>query len=74
MSHIERKTELKRKRQRKQKLQKLKKKLAHAKNPTEAHAVELKIHRISPFWQPPGAAAAASAPSSEKKSRSSKKS
>ncbi len=72
MSHIERKTELKRKRQRKAKLAKLKKKMAQAKNPNEAGQLEAKIHRISPFWTPAGSASAA-APSKEKKSRGGKK-
>lgn len=56
MSHIERKTELKRRRKRRQKLRKLKAKLAKVKNPHEAHVVQQKIKVISPFWEAPKAA------------------
>jgi hypothetical protein len=56
MSHIERKTELKRRRKRQEKLGKLKAKLARAKNPGDTLAILQKIKRISPFWQQPGAA------------------
>ena len=54
---VERKTELKRRYQRKKKLTKLKKKLATAKDGREKEAVLKKIHTISPFWQEPTAQA-----------------
>jgi hypothetical protein len=53
MSHIERKSELKRRRHRREKVKKLRAKLSHAKNPTEAQAILGKIRTISPFWQVP---------------------
>ena len=56
MSHIERKSELKRRRHRREKIRKLRAKLSHAKNPTEANAIVTKIKAISPFWHPPGQA------------------
>jgi hypothetical protein len=54
---VERKTELKRRYQRKKKLTKLKKKLATAKDGREKEAVLKKIQVISPFWQEPAAQA-----------------
>lgn len=54
MSHIERKSELKRRRHRREKVRKLRTKLSHAKNPTEAQAILGKIRALSPFWQVPG--------------------
>ena len=53
MSHIERKSELRRRRTRRAKLRKLRDKLAKAKTSQEAEAILSKIRRISPFWQPP---------------------
>jgi hypothetical protein len=53
MSHIERKSELNRRRQRREKVRKLRVKLSHAKNPTEAQAILNKIKVISPLWQVP---------------------
>lgn len=52
MSHIERKTELKRKRKRRATVAKLKEKLAKTKNPSDQQAIVTKIKRVSPFWQP----------------------
>jgi hypothetical protein len=52
---VERKTELKRRYQRKKKMTKLKKKLATAKDGREKEAVLKKILVISPFWQEPAA-------------------
>jgi hypothetical protein len=57
MSHIERKTELKRRRKRRAKLQKLKGKLAKAKTSGDTQTILQKIKRVSPFWKPPEAAA-----------------
>ncbi|HEX5269124.1 MAG TPA: DUF6800 family protein [Gemmataceae bacterium] len=54
---VERKTELKRRYQRRKKLTKLKKKLATAKDSREKETVLKKIHAISPFWQEPAAQA-----------------
>jgi hypothetical protein len=59
MSHIERKSELKRRRHRRAKVRKLRAKLSQAKNPTESQAILGKIKVISPFWHPPGQAPAA---------------
>jgi hypothetical protein len=56
MSHIERKTELKRRRKRKEKVAKLKAKLARAKSNHESQQLIQKIKLISPFWQPAAAA------------------
>jgi DNA topoisomerase VI subunit B len=53
MAHIERKSELRRRRQRRAKLQKLKAKMAKTKTPHEAQQILQKIKHISPFWQPP---------------------
>jgi uncharacterized protein DUF6800 len=58
MSHIERKTELKRRRHRRAKIKKLRAKLAKAKNPHEAQLVVQRIKKISPFWHQPGEAPA----------------
>lgn len=52
MSHVERKTELKRKRTRRAKIRKLRGRMARAKNPTEAENFVQKIKKISPFWEP----------------------
>jgi hypothetical protein len=52
---VERKTELKRRYQRKKKLTKLKKKLATAKDSREKEAVLKKILVVSPFWKEPAA-------------------
>jgi hypothetical protein len=59
MSHIERKSELKRRRQRREKVRKLRAKMAKAKIPGEQATLLKKIHTISPFWQPPGTPPAA---------------
>jgi len=61
MAHIERKTELKRRRKRRDKLRKLKAKLAKAKGPHDTQHVMQKIKQISPFWQPPKKEPAAAA-------------
>jgi hypothetical protein len=50
MSHIERKTELKRKRKRRETVAKLKEKLAATKNPADQQAIVAKIKKVSPFW------------------------
>jgi hypothetical protein len=55
MSHIERKTELKRRRKRREKVHKLRRRLVQAKNPTEQAAIVAKIRILSPFWNPPEA-------------------
>ena len=47
---VERRTELKRRYQRKKKMTKLKIKLAAAKDGREKEAILKKIHIISPFW------------------------
>lgn len=52
MSHIERKTELKRKRKRRATVAKLKTKLAATKNPSDQQAILAKIKRVSPLWKP----------------------
>jgi hypothetical protein len=52
---VERKTELKRRYQRKKKLTKLKKKLSAAKDGREKEAVLKKILVVSPFWKEPAA-------------------
>ena len=52
MSHIERKTELKRKRKRRATVAELKIKLAATKNPTDQAAIVTKIKRVSPLWKP----------------------
>jgi hypothetical protein len=62
MSHVERKTELKRRRKRHDKLRKLKAKLAKAKNPHETQVIMQKIKVVSPFWRPPGQPQPAQAP------------
>ena len=49
---VERRTELNRRYHRKQKLNKLKAKLANAKDQREKDKVLEKIRRISPWWQP----------------------
>lgn len=48
---VERRTELKRRYQRKKKMDKLKRKLVMAKDIREKEAVLGKIHLISPFWK-----------------------
>jgi len=50
---VERRTELNRRYHRKKKLAKLKARLAEAKSNSEREAILQKIHRISPWWQPP---------------------
>jgi hypothetical protein len=57
MSHIERKSELKRKRTRREKIRKLRAKMARAKSPHDAQMIVQKIKLISPFWEPPAAPA-----------------
>lgn len=52
MSHIERKSELKRKRKRRATVAKLKTKLAATKNPTDKEVIVAKIKRVSPLWKP----------------------
>jgi hypothetical protein len=49
MAHIERKTELKRRRKRREKVRKLKAKLGRVKTPGETAAIVQKIRQISPF-------------------------
>jgi len=49
MAHIERKSELKRRRKRREKLRHLKAKLAHAKTPAEVAGIMQKIRHVSPF-------------------------
>ena len=49
---VERRTELNRRYHRKQKLNKLKAKLANAKDQREKDKIIEKIRRISPWWQP----------------------
>ena len=61
MSHVERKTELKRRRTRRAKVRKLREKMAKAKNPHEAHLIVQKIKKVSPFWRLPGEPAPAPA-------------
>jgi hypothetical protein len=56
MSHIERKSELKRRQQRRAKVRKLRAKMAKAKNPHEQQLIVAKIKKISPLWHPPGEA------------------
>lgn len=53
MAHIERKSELRRRRKRKEKLHKLTERLRNATHVEEARTVLAKIRRISPLWQPP---------------------
>jgi hypothetical protein len=53
---VERKTELKRRQQRKKKMFKLKAKLAHAKTPHEREVILQKIHVLSPWWTEPAKA------------------
>ena len=55
---VERKSELKRRYQRKAKMGKLKAKLAKAKDGREREAILKKIHKISPAWKEPEAAKA----------------
>jgi hypothetical protein len=54
MSHVERKTELRRKRKRRATLAKLKAKMAATKNPGDQQTILTKIKRISPLWKPAG--------------------
>jgi hypothetical protein len=51
MAHIERKSELHRRRKRREKVRHLKAKLAAAKTPGEVAALMQKIRHISPFCQ-----------------------
>jgi hypothetical protein len=53
---VERKSELKRRYQRKKKLTKLKRKLAATKEPRDKDAIVRKIHIISPWWEVPAEA------------------
>jgi hypothetical protein len=53
---VERKIELRRRRSRAKKMDKLKAKLAHAKDAKERDTLLAKIHRISPWWQAPAPA------------------
>ena len=53
---VERKIELRRRRARTKKMDKLKGKLARAKDGKDRDAVLAKIRRISPWWQEPAAA------------------
>jgi hypothetical protein len=52
---VERKIELRRRRQRREKLRKLKSKLATAKDPGKREEILRKIHQVSPWWQEPSA-------------------
>jgi hypothetical protein len=54
---VERKSELKRRYHRKQKMQKLKAKLANAKDSREREAILKKIRILSPWWREPAAQA-----------------
>jgi Family of unknown function (DUF6800) len=69
MSHIERKSELKRRRHRRAKIKKLRAKLAKAKNPHEAQLVTQRIKKISPFWHLPGEAPAPAKPAARPAAR-----
>ena len=53
---VERRSELKRRQQRRKKLFKLKARLAHAKDAREKENVLKKIHVLSPWWKEPQAA------------------
>jgi hypothetical protein len=53
---VERKIELRRRRTRHKKLNKLKNKLAAAKDGKDKEAVLSRIHRISPWWEEPAKA------------------
>jgi len=53
---VERKIELRRKRQRRKKLLKLKSKLARAKDSRDKDHLLQKIHKVSPWWKEPAAA------------------
>ena len=53
MSHIERKSELRRRRQRRAKIKKLRGRMDKAKNPSESHGLIAKIKRLNPFWEAP---------------------
>jgi len=59
MSHVERKSELKRRQHRRAKVRKLRAKMAKAKNPHEQQLIVAKIKKISPFWHSPGEVPAA---------------
>ncbi len=50
---VERKSELKRRQHRKKKMNKLKAKLAHAKDAREHEVILQKIHVLSPWWKEP---------------------
>ena len=50
MSHIERKSELRRRRQRRAKIRKLRGKAAEAKTPQELAAIVQKVKKISPLY------------------------
>lgn len=52
---VERKSELKRRYHRRKKLNKLKAKLATAKDNREREAILKRIHIISPWWEEPAA-------------------
>ena len=52
MSHVERKSELKRKRTRRAKIRKLRARMARVKSGGEVEALVQKIQKISPFWKP----------------------
>ncbi len=56
MAYIEKKNELKRKRQRKAKIKKLKARMEKAKNPGEAAVHVAKIKKLNPFWTAPAKA------------------
>jgi hypothetical protein len=53
---VERRMELKRRYHRKHKMQKLKSRLASAKDNREREQILHKIHALSPWWQEPAAA------------------
>jgi hypothetical protein len=52
---VERKIELGRRRRRHEKMQKLKRKLASAKDGRERDNILQKIHKLSPWWKEPAA-------------------
>jgi hypothetical protein len=52
MSHIERKSELRRRRHRRAKIKKLRARLEKTKNPSEVQSVLTRIKKLNPFWEP----------------------
>lgn len=56
MAYIEKKSELKRKRQRRSKIRKLRQRMERAKTPGEAQTMLSRIKRLNPFWEQPAKA------------------